>query len=77
MKLTLLDGQQKISIAAETLNIVAMVEHGKGQKELSHRSVASIEKAIAHFHRAVLLDPDYAGAYVGVANATIVGSLRK
>ncbi len=75
MKLTLLDDRQKISIAPETLNIDAMVEHGKGQKELSHRSVASIEKARAHFQRAVLLDPDYARAYVGVADATILLAL--
>ena len=75
MKLTLLDDRQKISITAETLNIDAMVEHGKGQKELSHRSVASIEKAIQHFKRAVSLDPNYARAYVGVADATILLAL--
>lgn len=75
MKLTLLDDREKISVAAETLNIDAMIEHGKGQKELSHRSVASIEKAIEHFNRAVALDPNYARAYVGVADATLLLSL--
>jgi TolB-like protein/Tfp pilus assembly protein PilF len=75
MKLTLLDDRKKISIAAETLNIDAMVEHGKGQKELSHRTVASIEKAIEHFKRAVSLDSNYARAYVGVADATILLAL--
>jgi TolB-like protein/Flp pilus assembly protein TadD len=75
MKLTLLDDKKKISIASETLNIDAMIEHGKGQKELSHRSVASIEKAKQHFNRAVLLDPNYARAYVGVADATILLAL--
>ena len=75
MKLTLLDDQKKINIASETLNIDAMIEHGKGQTELNHRSVASIEKAKAHFNRAVSLDPNYARAYVGVADATILLAL--
>jgi TolB-like protein/Flp pilus assembly protein TadD len=75
MKLTLLDDRKKISIASETQNIDAMIEHGKGQTELSHRSVASIEKAKTHFNRAVSLDPDYARAYVGVADATILLAL--
>ena len=75
MKLTLLDDKKKISIAAETLNIDAMIAHGKGQTELSHRSVASIEKAIEHFNQAVSLDPNYARAYVGVADATILLAL--
>ncbi|MFT5838132.1 MAG: TolB-like protein/Tfp pilus assembly protein PilF [Flavobacteriales bacterium] len=75
MRLTLLDDKKKISIASETLNIDAMIEHGKGQKELSHRSVASIEKALTHFKQAVALDPNYARAYVGVADATILLAL--
>jgi TolB-like protein/Flp pilus assembly protein TadD len=75
MKLTLLDDRNQINIAAETLNIDAMIEHGKGQTELSHRSVASIEKAMQHFNQAVSLDPDYARAYVGVADATILLAL--
>ena len=75
MKLTLLNDRTNISIATETLNIDAMIEHGKGQAELSHRSVASIENAIKHFNRAVLLDPNYARAYVGVADATILLAL--
>lgn len=75
MKLTLLNDQKKISIASETLNIDAMIAHGKGQAELSHRSVASIQKAKEHFNRAVSLDPNYARAYVGIADATILLAL--
>jgi TolB-like protein/Flp pilus assembly protein TadD len=75
MKLTLLDDQKKISIASETLNIDAMIAHGKGQAELSHRSVATIQKAKEHFKRAVSLDPNYARAYVGIADATILLAL--
>jgi TolB-like protein/Flp pilus assembly protein TadD len=75
MKLTLLNDQKKISIASETLNIDAMIAHGKGQAELSHRSVASIQKAKKHFNRAVSLDPNYARAYVGIADATILLAL--
>lgn len=74
MKVTLL-GAQRIYISAETLNVDAMIEHGKGQKELTHRSVASINKAMTHFKRAVLLDPNYARAHVGVADSTILSAL--
>jgi TolB-like protein/Flp pilus assembly protein TadD len=75
MKVTLLGAAQRIDITAETLNVDAMIEHGKGQKELSHRSVASINKAMSHFKRAVSLDPNYARAHVGVADATILSAL--
>lgn len=75
MKVTLLGAAQRIHITAETLNVDAMIEHGKGQKELAHRSVASINKAMAHFKRAVSLDPNYARAHVGVADATILAAL--
>lgn len=72
MKVTLLGGAQKIELVAETVNIDAMVEHGKGQKQLSHRSVASINSALEHFNRAAELDPDYARAFVGVADAHLL-----
>lgn len=72
MKITLLGNAQKIDIAAETLSIGAMVEHGKGQKQLAHRTVASINQAIVHFNRAVEIDPNYARAYVGVADANLL-----
>ncbi|MFQ3237707.1 MAG: TolB-like protein/Tfp pilus assembly protein PilF, partial [Paraglaciecola sp.] len=75
MKVTLLGAAQRFDITAETLNVDAMIEHGKGQKELTHRSVASINKAMIHFKRAVLLDPNYARAHVGVADATILSAL--
>lgn len=75
MKITLLGATQKIKIESETLNVDAMIEHGKGQKELSHRSVASINKALSHFNRAVLLDPNYARAHVGVADSTLLAAL--
>lgn len=75
MKITLLGATQRIEFAAETLSIDAMIEHGKGQKELSHRSVASINKAMTHFNRAVLLDPNYARAHVGVADSTVLAAL--
>lgn len=72
MKVTLLGDAQKIDIAAETLSIGAMVEHGKGQKQLAHRTVASINQAIEHFNHAVEIDPNYARAYVGVADANLL-----
>jgi TolB-like protein/Tfp pilus assembly protein PilF len=59
----------------ETLNIDAMIAYGKGQNELSHRTTASISKANQYFSQAVSLDPSYARAYVGIADANLLLAL--
>lgn len=75
LKVTLL-GQAKLSNHEKgTHSIDAMVAYGKGQKELSHRTAASIEKALLHFKQAIQADDEYARAYVGVANANILLAL--
>ena len=75
LKVTLL-GQAKVSNHEKgTHSIDAMVAYGKGQKELSHRTAASLTKALSHFNAAVDADSEYARAYVGIANANILLAL--
>ena len=64
-----IEEQLPIQFSAPTSSVDAMVAYGKGQKELGHRTVISINNALAHFSEAIRLDPDYARAYVGIADA--------
>ena len=79
MKVTLYgDEQQSLfsqARSSETLNIDAMIAYGKGQNELSHRTVASITKANEYFNKAIAFDANYARAYVGVADANLLLAL--
>jgi len=81
MKVTLLGQQEKDIFVAETNNVDAMVAYGKGQKELAHRTAATISKALNYFQQAVALDSNYARAYVGIADANVLlamyGNLSK
>jgi TolB-like protein/tetratricopeptide (TPR) repeat protein len=74
MKVTLL-GNVTNNFVADTKNVDAMVALGKGQTELAHRTAPSIAKALQHFKDAVDLDENYARAYVGVADASILLAL--
>lgn len=70
MKITLL-GDRKAgdsNFVAPTTSVEAMVAYGKGQRELGHRTAVSLSTAIDHFKEAVSFDPDYARAYVGIAD---------
>jgi TolB-like protein/Tfp pilus assembly protein PilF len=75
MKVTLLGQVTPIKFIAETENVDAMVAFGKGQKELSHRTVPSINSALEHFKQATEFDGNYARAYVGIADANILLAL--
>ncbi len=75
MKSTLLGSQKPIEFVAGTTNVDAMVEYGKGQKELGHRTAASLQRAIQHFNKATALDDGYARAHVGTADATLLLAL--
>jgi len=74
MKVTLL-GDSTNEFIADTLNVDAMVALGKGQSELAHRTAPSIAKALQYFNDAVELDENYARAYVGIADASILLAL--
>ena len=81
MKVTLLGDQPKMEFAVGTGSVDAMVEYGKGQQEMSHRTVPTLEKALQHFEAAASKDPSYARAYVGISDANtllaLYGSLPK
>lgn len=75
MKITLLGADQQVRFVAGTLSVDAMVAYGKGQRELSHRTVTSLSKALAHFEEATELDQNYTRAYVGIADAKVLLTL--
>ncbi len=75
MKVTLLGASTSLDLAAETYNVDAMVAFGKAQKELAHRTAPSIALALQHFEQAANSDPQYARAYVGIAEANILLAL--
>ncbi len=75
LKVTLLGQVTPIDLVAETQNVDAMIAFGKGQKELSHRTVPSINMALEHFKQAIKFDTQYARAYVGIADANILLAL--
>ena len=75
MKTTLLGDQPVLKLEQGTNSVEAMVEYGKGQTELAHRTSTSIQTALGHFTAAVKLDNQYASAYVGIADANILLAL--
>ena len=75
LKVTLLGQPASEGHDKGTHSIDAMVAYGKGQKELSHRTAASLTKALSHFQAAVTADDEYARAYVGIANANVLLAL--
>jgi len=54
-----------------TANIEAYDAYLKGRHLLQERTVAAIDQAIGQFDRAIELDPEYAQAYAGLADAWI------
>lgn len=75
MKITLLGKSEKQQFIVGTHSVDAMVEYGKGQQELSHRTAPSIEKALVHFNKAIEQDKNYARAFVGLADANMLLAL--
>lgn len=75
MKVTLLGDNSSFKFVAETNNVDAMVAFGKGQKELAHRTVPSINSALQHYKDAARFDEKYARAFVGIADANILLAL--
>ena len=76
MKVTLFGADESpVEFDSPTSSIDAMVAYGKGQKELGHRTVVSINNAMEHFNEAIRIDPQYARAYVGIADANTLLAL--
>ena len=51
-------------------NVEAYQEYLLGKHEIAKRTVDAMEKGLAHFQKAIDIDPSYAPAYAGVAVAT-------
>ena len=75
LKGTLLGAEEMAELKSETRNVDAMIAYGKGTTELAHRTADSITKAIGFFEESIRLDPDYARAYVGVADGKLLLAL--
>ncbi len=55
-----------------TENVAAYQEYLKGNALLPLRRVDDLRAALAHFQRAIRIDPDYARAHAGAANALLL-----
>ena len=75
METTLLGKEQTATFVAETTNVDAMVAFGKGQQQLQHRTLTSLQKALEHFTNASELDSNYARAFVGIADTNTLLAL--
>ena len=59
-------------LAPRTTNLAAYREYLKGNALLRLRRVDELREALQHFEKAIALDPAYAAAHVGAANALIL-----
>jgi len=68
-------GRDTILVQPGTDNVEAYDSYLKGRHLLQEQTVEAIDRAIDHFDQALELDPDYAQAYSGLADAWI--SMRR
>ena len=64
-------GRKADLIQTGTANVEAYKSYLQGRHFLQKETVTAIDQAIGHFDRAIELDPDYAQAYTGLADAWI------
>ncbi len=69
LKATLSPEEQAQLATAQTHNLEALEAYFQGRRAMAKRTSASLEEAAQHFERAIKLDPDYALAYVGLADS--------
>jgi tetratricopeptide (TPR) repeat protein len=67
LEATLTPDEEHRLAAMPTANLEAYDYYLRGRHFWNQRSVAAFDSAIQYFNRAVLLDPDYARAYAGLA----------
>jgi len=76
-----LSSEQKDQLASvPTRNMIALEEYFAGRQAITVRTVYALEDAAKHYARAIELDPNFALAYVGLADTTqlqcVYGSLQ-
>jgi TolB-like protein/tetratricopeptide (TPR) repeat protein len=64
-------GRKTDIVQTGTGNVEAYKSYLQGRHFLQKETVAAIDQAIGHFDRAIELDPEYAQAYTGLADAWI------
>jgi len=64
-------GREADLVQPGTANVEAYKAYLQGRHSLQKQTVAAIDQAIGFFDRAIELDPDYAQAYAGLADAWI------
>ena len=64
-------GRKTDLVQTGTANVEAYKSYLQGHHFLQQETVAGIDQAIGHFDRAIALDPEYAQAYTGLADAWI------
>jgi TolB-like protein/Tfp pilus assembly protein PilF len=70
---TTLSPAQKDRLASvPTKNMAALEEYFNGRQNLAIRNVHCLQNAARHFERAIEADPDFALAYVGLADAIVL-----
>ncbi|MEO0366703.1 MAG: tetratricopeptide repeat protein [Pseudomonadota bacterium] len=65
----LTDSERSAIERQPTDNLEAFELYAQARQEVAKRTAASLETAIDLFERAIAIDPQYADAYVGIANA--------
>ncbi len=61
--------EQSRVAAVPTSNFAAYEEFLRGSQKMVLREIPDIQEALEHFRKSIQLDPDYAMAYVGLADA--------
>lgn len=59
------------SLLSTDVSADAYLEYAQGRELISKRTEADRRRAVAHFRRAIQLEPDFAAAYSGLADALI------
>ena len=64
--------QQQHLVQKRTDNVAAYQEYLRGSALLPERKVAGMREALAHFEKAIALDPNYARAYAAAGSALLL-----
>ncbi len=69
LKATLSPEEQAQLATEQTQNLQALEAYFLGRQAMAKRTTASLSEAVGHFERAIELDPNYALAYVALADS--------